>query len=50
MRSAPLPTRWYSQFEVDQFNLNPERFDAVKLSKSTFYSVKSYEPVPAKEA
>jgi hypothetical protein len=48
-KQAPLPTQWYSQYEVDRFNLNPERFDAVKFSKATFHSVSGYQAISAKD-
>lgn len=39
---APVDPMWFFQYEVNRFNLNPKRFDPVKLSKTKFYGVKEF--------
>ncbi len=44
-----LSSSWAFQFEVDRFNLNPRRFDAVALSKATYYGVQSYQDISGRD-
>jgi hypothetical protein len=48
-KPTDLAANWFFQYEVGRFNLNPKRFDTAALSKATFYSVKTYQDISAKD-
>ncbi|HJZ59336.1 MAG TPA: C1 family peptidase, partial [Gemmataceae bacterium] len=48
-RPDQLAANWFFQYEVGRFNLNPKRFNSVRLSKTTFYGVKSYRDLSGRD-